>query len=165
MTMLLLTIGVMLGLYGLYRFFINATTEQIVSFVLGVVLLGGGAVLLFLAVTGRAPGAIALLAAAMPFIMNYVRNRQRAAARARGENAGSTKGDAKTSSSSGTMTRREALEVLGVEDGASPKEIKDAYTRLMKKVHPDQEGSKWMAAKLNEAKGLLLDDRAPGTEP
>ena len=55
------------------------------------------------------------------------------------------------------MTRAEALEVLGLKEGASEREIKDAYRRLMSQMHPDKGGSDWMAAKLNTAKRVLLD--------
>ncbi len=55
------------------------------------------------------------------------------------------------------MSRAEALEVLGLREGASQQEIKDAYRRLMSQMHPDKGGSDWMAAKLNSAKRILLD--------
>ena len=54
------------------------------------------------------------------------------------------------------MTREEAYRILGLEDGASPEEIKAAHHRLMKRFHPDQGGSDYIAAKLNQAKDRLL---------
>ncbi|HRC27165.1 MAG TPA: DnaJ domain-containing protein [Alphaproteobacteria bacterium] len=54
------------------------------------------------------------------------------------------------------MTRAEALEVLGLREGASEPDIQDAYRRLMARVHPDLEGSGWLAAKLNQARDTLL---------
>lgn len=53
------------------------------------------------------------------------------------------------------MTRPEALAALGLEEGATPQEVKAAYRRLMLKVHPDQGGSEYLATKLNQAKDLL----------
>ena len=56
------------------------------------------------------------------------------------------------------MSRTEALDILGLDDPVTPEDIKEAYKKLMKKVHPDQEGSSWMATKLNEARDKLLKD-------
>lgn len=56
------------------------------------------------------------------------------------------------------MSVAEALEVLGLEAGASPEEIETAYKNLIVKNHPDSGGSNWLAARLNEARAVLLDD-------
>ena len=54
------------------------------------------------------------------------------------------------------MSREEAYQVLGLEPGASPERIRDEYKRLMKKMHPDQGGTNYLAARINEAKDVLL---------
>ncbi|MFI4987147.1 MAG: DnaJ domain-containing protein [Alphaproteobacteria bacterium] len=58
--------------------------------------------------------------------------------------------------SSSEMTRAEALQILDLEEGATPEAIKEAYRRLIMKLHPDAGGSGYLAAKLNQAKDVLL---------
>ncbi len=56
------------------------------------------------------------------------------------------------------MTRGEALELLGLEKGADHDAVLSAWRRLIKLNHPDHGGSKYIAAKLNEAKRVLLGE-------
>lgn len=54
------------------------------------------------------------------------------------------------------MSRAEALKVLGLQEGASDDDVRAAHRRLMLQNHPDKGGTDYIAAKINEAKDVLL---------
>lgn len=79
----------------------------------------------------------------------YIHNRT-------GDNPGAKDGTGKDPARATGMTKTDALAILGLRDGASPSQIKEAYNRLMRRVHPDVGGTDWFAQQLNLAREILL---------
>ena len=146
MPYLLLITALLVLLYGLYRFIMVADFKQVTALFLSAFIIGIGGGLFFLAVTGRLAAALALLLTLWPILgglwLRYKRTKAAAAP--------------SPAAASGPMTRKEALDILGLSEGATEDDIRAAHKRLIGKVHPDQDGSSNLAARVNAARDVLL---------
>ena len=113
------------------------------------IILGTGLVMLALA--GRYG-----LAAPLGFIMMWLLRLWRVTRES--DNGGKAKRAAGDKAGSQPMTVAEARDVLGVDAAASREEIETAYRDLIVKNHPDHGGTDWIAAQLNQARDILLND-------
>jgi hypothetical protein len=141
MAYLILVAGIILAIFGLYRFLMKAPPREIKTLFLAAAAVGVGVAALFLTLTGKLPVAIAILTALWPIAASYMKM-----------NKESPRGGQNL-----PLTEKEAYDVLGLAQGAGPDDIRAAHLRLMKKVHPDQAGSDWLAKKINAARDLLLN--------
>ncbi|PBC04821.1 molecular chaperone DnaJ [Mesorhizobium sp. WSM3860] len=58
----------------------------------------------------------------------------------------------------GAMTKEEAYKILGLEAGAAAADIRKAHRRLMQRLNADVGGTSVLAARINEAKDVLLSN-------
>lgn len=56
--------------------------------------------------------------------------------------------------------RKEALQILGLNDNPSEDDIITAHRRLINKLHPDRGGSDFLASRVNQARDVLLKSKA-----
>jgi DnaJ family protein C protein 19 len=151
MLWLLLGAVVLFLLMGGMRAFERASVTSIKALFVWILALGGLSLALLLILTGR--GGIALGALTLFGPLVYQRWQ---AARGRRIGGGMGPGPGSSAPRSGTMSREEAYQVLGLHSGASEADIKEAYHRLMRGAHPDAGGSDWLAARINQARDILL---------
>jgi len=59
----------------------------------------------------------------------------------------------------GAMTQQEAYDILGLQPGAGEEAIREAHRALMKRIHPDAGGTSGLAARVNQAKDVLVKQR------
>ena len=136
-------VGLML-LLGAFSRAQVATSKQLGLWVLAI---GGVLLAVLLLLTGRGLPAIVALVTLGPMLWGEWHKARPAR---RGAGAGTAR------QARATMSREEAYQVLGLVPGAGTAEIRAAHRRLMRTAHPDAGGSDWLAARVNQARDVLL---------
>lgn len=149
--MLWLILGglVLVAFLGGLRSFEKAQVATIKSLAAWVAALGGLSLAVLLFVSGRGSLALSGLLLLGPLLWEYVRGTRQAPTSA-------SRGEAPRPRPQSAMTREEAWQVLGLQPGADAEAIRAAHRRLMRGAHPDGGGSDWLAARVNQARDVLL---------
>jgi hypothetical protein len=144
----LLGVALLVVLLASAREFSRADVATIRSLLAWIAALGGISLAVLLLLTGRGPAALSALILFGPLAWSWWKQDRRAAR----PQAGRRPGD--------RMSREEAYAVLGLSPGATEADIRAAWLRLMQAAHPDKGGSDWLAARINQARDVLLRGNA-----
>ena len=150
--MLYIVLGILLlvAVVIISRWFITAKPSKAARFLKYLFIFLCASIAIFLGVTGKAYFSIIPLALSkVPSIV--------ASTYGGATGQGGRSKSSQYSVSDDNMTREQALEVLGLEEGVSENDINMAHKELLKKNHPDHGGSKYLAAQINRAKEILLE--------
>ena len=159
MIRLLLLIAIVLGALYLVRWFLTTPAETVAANIRKSLWLLLGLGLIFLAVTGKLNIIFAFIGSAIPLIARHLPNILRLLGVAKSIKSARTSHQSPTSPPRvQTMSQQKAFSILGLQAGASKKEIIEAHKRLIQKMHPDKGGSEELAIQINHAKDLLLKE-------
>jgi len=147
--MLWLILGglVLVAFLGGLRAFEQASVTTIKALFAWIAALGGLSLAALLLISGRGPLAVSGLVMFGPLIWQ----RWRAA-----QSGQTQRPQPPPRRPSAAMTVEEAWQVLGLQPGADADAIRAAHRRLMRGAHPDGGGSDWLAARINQARDILL---------
>lgn len=151
---LILGLFLLIAAYALLHWFVRADTKD----VLYLIKWGGGIILLLLIAWLALSGKLAFAFGAIPVLFIWFQRFRTIFQIVKGVNGFFGSSKPKPKKPSQNMTREEALEILGLEEGASKEEIKAAYHRVIKEAHPDHGGTDEWAALVNRAKDVLVND-------
>ena len=163
---------IVVGALYLVRWFLKTPAESVAATIKKSAWFVAGIGLIALAATGRLHWLFAFLGAAIPVLVKNLPNllrliglaklvrNARANSQQNGPEAGPEQANQRASSNRRDqgMSREEALDVLGLNPGASREAIVKAHRELIQKLHPDRGGSTHLAAQINQAKRVLLGD-------
>ena len=148
MVMLALGLGLLALLLYAARAFSRASVANIKALLAWIAALAGLSLAVLLLLTGRGATAISALVLLGPLAWSWWK-----------ESTAQPRPGPGPARRAGPMSRAEALEILGLKDPVSDADVREAWVRLMRGVHPDSGGSDWLASRINQAKDVLLGRR------
>ena len=128
----------------------------------------GGAVaigILLLVVTGKLPALAALAAPVAAFgrrlwsmrgLLSMFPQLRQILGLGAAASAGTAHANQQRQANDEPMTVKRAAEILGIDENAKPAESRTALRKLMGKMHPDKDGTDYLAALINEARDYLI---------
>jgi len=153
MLFLLIGAAVVVLFWGSLNAFARADVRSVKRFFAWLLALGGITLAVLLVLSGRAGVALSPLVMFGPLIWQHWQARM---GRPDAPSGRTSAGGPPPPRGGGAMTRAEAYAVLGLPPGAAEAEIRAAHHRLMRAAHPDLGGSDWIAARINQARDILL---------
>jgi len=148
----ILGVAILIALPLVSRWYVSCDPKALVKALKWVLFSVALVVVLWLLLSGKLVAALVALPAVLVWFVRLF-----SGLRAAKGFAGAMGGDyGPAGSPSGAMTRQEALQVLGLTEGASPEAIKAAHRHLMAQVHPDVGGTDYLAQQINQARAILL---------
>jgi hypothetical protein len=151
MIMVLLGVASLLVLMWALGAFSRAQVATLKQLGIWIAAIGGLLLAILLLLTGRFPFAFPVLILLGPLVWSWIKEGQQQARRPGGGSQ-----SAPPPRAGGPMSRAEAYQVLGLQPGASEDDVRAAHRRLMQAAHPDHGGSDWLAARINQARDVLL---------
>ena len=161
MLRLILALIAIIGLWAAMAYIKRLPPAQRRRLLLRSALWGGGLLLILMVATGRVHWIFALIGALFPLAkmalalgLQFFPLWKQQQQKRQHNDQGSAQNPP-----SGPMTLREAMDTLGLNGELTEldrEQIVTAHRRLMQKIHPDRGGNDYLAAKVNEAKELLL---------
>ncbi|PCH83093.1 MAG: aconitate hydratase [Piscirickettsiaceae bacterium] len=156
MIRIILLMGVLFGALYLIRWFIKTPAKTVAANIRKSLWLLLGLGLIVLAITGKLNIIFAFLGSAVPIIAKYVPNILRIVGLVKTIKTAQAGTPASPPATNNSMSFKQALDILGLDEKPSKKQIIDAHKRLMQKLHPDKGGSEHLATQINQAKIILL---------
>lgn len=153
---LFLAVMVLVGVMWFLGWYRRARPAQRNRALRSILLYGVGIAILVLVLTGRIPWLFAIISAAVPWLNRAMAARRAWKIFAAFKKPGASRQQHSQTPGSGTLDTTEAYEVLGLAPGATKQEIIEAHRKLIHKIHPDLGGSDYLAARINQAKDVLL---------